>query len=177
MKPVRMLLIPSLLLLAAGPLPADEAGAPVGKDITFRKDLQLTPDDETILRAFITHAVEYADKLTADSVAAECAKAPEMFAWVQFRYLDCLNTAYELTGDTKYLDLLKDRFAFFQKALRKSDDGLSRLVGQADPATTAQGQPRSPDRGTPDDLPRHRDAQADGSSWPGRTPTTPRPTR
>ena len=119
---IRVLLILSVLLPAAGLL-ADEPGAPVGDAITFRKDLKLNGDDETILRAFITHAVEYADKLTAENVAAKCAEAPEMFAWIQFRYLNCLNLAYELTGNTAYLDLLKNRFALFQKALHKSDDG------------------------------------------------------
>ena len=140
MKPAQMLLIPCLLLAAAD-LPADEAGAPVGTAITFRKDLDLTENDEAILRAFITHAVEYADKLTAENVAAKCAEAPEMFAWIQFRYLNCLNLAYELTGDTKYLDLLRDKFALFQKVLRKSDDGYLGWWGKPIPPRQLKDNP------------------------------------
>lgn len=98
--------------------------------IKFRIEDQLTANDRTILEAFIGHAVKYAEGLTAEKVAASCAKSPEGFAWVEFRYLDCLNTAYELTGDPAYLDRLSNSLKLFENILTKQDDNFLGWYGQ-----------------------------------------------
>lgn len=90
--------------------------------MVFREDLVIGEQDRVVLEQFVKHAVTYAEGLTADKVSSQCKKAPEMFAWVEFRYLSCLNLAYERTHDTQYLDLLRDSFAMFRKIMRTGDD-------------------------------------------------------
>lgn len=103
---------------AATPAPAP-APAP---EVVFRKDLVLTETDRTIVQAFVGHAVASAKKLTAEKVAAKCLKAPEMFAWVDFPALNCLNISYELTGDTQHLDQFRDSFELYRSILKKGPD-------------------------------------------------------
>ena len=100
----------------------DLSGVSCSTGISLRDDLPLSPSDQVIAARFIGHAVEFANNLTNEGVAEKCRKAPEMFAWVEFKYLDCLNTAYELTGDTQYLDLLRERFKLFYNILRTGTD-------------------------------------------------------
>ena len=91
--------------------------------IEFRASLGLNERDEQIIRQFIGHATTFAVNLKAEAVAEKCRKHPEMFAWVEFNYLKCLNVAYELTGDTDYLDLLSDTFdANFKPILGRGPD-------------------------------------------------------
>jgi|GEM_PF-1406328 len=130
MKPLfsRLLRFGLVAVLAVRVLPAIGAEAPVtpapasAPEVVFRKDLVLTEDDRTILQAFVGHAVASAGKLTAEKVAAKCLKAPEMFAWVDFPSLNCLNISYELTGDPRYLDLFRDGFELYRSILKKGPD-------------------------------------------------------
>ncbi|MBN2583049.1 MAG: hypothetical protein JXL80_08270, partial [Planctomycetes bacterium] len=71
---------------AAPPAPAEA--------IKFIDGLQVDADDRVVLEKFIGHAVTFAEGLTEEKVRAKCKEAPEMFAWVEFRYLNCLNVAY-----------------------------------------------------------------------------------
>lgn len=88
-------------------------------------------NDRIIADAFINHAKTYAETLTKEKVNAQCIASPEQFAWVEFRYLECLNMAYELTGNSAYLDLLKGRFELFNNSLTESADPFLGWYGKA----------------------------------------------
>ena len=111
------------LLLAAFPAShAQETPVAPAKEIQFHEDLKLSDEDKVRLSAFIGHALRYAQKITPEKVKEACLKSPEMFAWMDFRYLNCLNIAYELTGDTAYLDRFKDAFQFYRDIMTKGQD-------------------------------------------------------
>ena len=119
----------ALVCLTAMAVPCLQAEDPsaaktvaAGGAIKFVTHLTVSDTDRVILEAFIKHAVEYAEKLTAEKVATRCKAAPEMFAWVEFRYLNCLNVAYELTGDTQYLELFRNRFLLFRNIMTAGRD-------------------------------------------------------
>lgn len=124
-------LLPAVcLLLLSDPLSAQET-PPAEQPVPFRTAVPVTENDRAILDAFIRHAKTYAEALTPESVEASCLKSPEGFAWVEFRYLECLNIAYELTGDTAYLDLLSGRLDLFEKILSKQTDDYLGWYGNA----------------------------------------------
>ncbi|PTY01439.1 hypothetical protein DB346_11840 [Verrucomicrobia bacterium LW23] len=106
--------------------PAQTAEAPAPSSalppITFRQDLHVTAEDHPVLEAFCRHAMQYARSRTPEAVAAECLKAPETFAWIGFRHLISLNIAYQLTGDTAYLDQLRDTFALYRAIMTTEGD-------------------------------------------------------
>lgn len=114
-------LITVCLFLLSGPLSAQK-DLSTPPPVQFRTAVPATENDRVILEAFVRHAATYARSLTPESVAASCLKSPEGFAWVEFRYLECLNIAYELTGDIAYLDLLSSRLELFEKILSKQTD-------------------------------------------------------
>jgi len=111
----------SWLAFSLPSLPAAES-APPPPGIQFNKDLNLSDGDRAVLEAFVGHAVNFAGKQTAEGVKAKCLKSPESFAWVDFRALNCLNLAYELTGDTAYLDRLRDTFKLYREAMSTGPD-------------------------------------------------------
>jgi hypothetical protein len=88
------------------------------ENIPLRDDLQLTDADRTILSNFVEHAVAHVRGLESDSIFKKCLEAPEMFAWIDFPYLDCLLVSYELTLDPMYLDLFAEGFAKYEQLLR-----------------------------------------------------------
>ncbi|NLX59809.1 MAG: hypothetical protein GXY74_12050 [Phycisphaerae bacterium] len=107
----------------AGPADASpSSGESAPTAIRFVDGLTMDADDRVVLERFIGHAVVYARGLTQEQVLARCREAPEMFAWVEFRHLNCLNVAYQLTGDTQYLDLLRDGFALFRAIMTTGPD-------------------------------------------------------
>ena len=83
---------------------------------------QLSDHDRHIIEQFIQHAVNAANKVETEAIKKKCLDAPEMFAWVDFRNLICLNIAYELSGDTKHLDLFKTTFDKYLSLLSKEHD-------------------------------------------------------
>lgn len=109
-------------LPATGAEIAPTAGGASSPEVVFRKELELTETDRTLLQAFVGHAIASAGKLTPEKVSAKCLKAPEMFAWVDFPALNCLNISYELTGDPRYLDLFRDAFELYRAQLTKGPD-------------------------------------------------------
>ena len=120
----RLAFLFTLLFVASGASAQtpDNISAPTPSAIIFRESLSLTADDRTILTSFIGHAVAFAKKQTAETVKDRCLKSPEMFAWVDFRNLQCLTIAYELTGDTTYLDTLRDCFRLYRAAMDTGPD-------------------------------------------------------
>jgi hypothetical protein len=108
---------------AAAPSEVPEAdGVAPPAAMKFVEGLTLDADDRVVLERFVGHAGAYAEGLTAEKVLERCREAPEMFAWVEFRHLNCLNVAYELTGDVRYLDLLRDRFGLFRSIMSTGPD-------------------------------------------------------
>ena len=85
-------------------------------------DANLSDHDRHIINQFIQHAVNAANKVETAAIKQKCLDAPEMFAWIDFRNLICLNTAYELSADTKHLDLFRDTFAKYLSLLSKEHD-------------------------------------------------------
>lgn len=121
--------------------PAAESVAAPPAEIAFRKGIELTDNDRVIITAFVEHAVGFADKLTAEKVAEKCLKGPEMFAWVDFPSLNCLNLAYELTGDTKYLDRFREGFELYRAILTKGPDEFLGWYGSPIPARIPKDNP------------------------------------
>ena len=109
--------------------------------IAFKGGEGLTPEDRVILENFVRHAVEYAKALDREKVAAQCRNSPEMFAWVEFRHLNCLNIAYELTGDPAYLDLLRDRIDLFRSVLSTGPDPYLGWYGSPIPPRVPKDNP------------------------------------
>ncbi len=83
-----------------------------------------TASDLKIQEAFTAHMTDFAQNVDTDKLKAKLKeKGPEGFCWVEFRYLNGMLTSYELTRDTKYLDLFRDSFAVFQGLMEKGPDG------------------------------------------------------
>ena len=101
------------------------------ESISFKDSLKLTDNDRIILNGFIQHAVDFADKVNPESVAKKCHESPESFAWVDFRHLNCLTIAYQLTEDTQYLDLFHDSFAVYRSIMKTGSDDYLGWYGLA----------------------------------------------
>lgn len=106
--------------------------------ITFREELKIPPQDRPILEAFIGHAMKFARERTTEKVKAVC---PDTFPWVDFRFLNCLNIAYELTGDTAYLDQLKDTFAIYRDIMTTGGDEYLGWYGSPTPPRVPNDDP------------------------------------
>lgn len=134
-----------VIALIAATAPAAEAAEtePLGPvaAIDFRQTLSLSETDRTIAGRFIGHAVTFANELTAEKVRASCRESPESFAWVDFRYLDGLNLAFELTGDTGYLDLLRDKFQLYRDIMTTGPDEYLGWYGRPIPARRSEKHP------------------------------------
>ena len=108
---------------------------PVGSRVVYAaSDETLSAGDRRIVNEFIRHAVEFARQRKPERVSRDCARSPESFAWIDFRYLNCLNVSYELTGDTHYLDLFRDTFRLYLDILRPAPDGFLGWMGSPIPA-------------------------------------------
>jgi len=121
-------------LITAGLQAADETAAKepaTPAAIKFVDGLKIAGQDRVVLERFINHAVTFAEGLSEEKVLSKCREAPEMFAWVEFRYLNCLNLAYELTGDTRHLELFRDRFKLFRKIMSTGQDEYLGWYGMA----------------------------------------------
>lgn len=134
--------LPICLVLAAATA-VIPAAASAADTLTFRLDQELSADDRTILEAFIGHAVDYAGKVDPEKVLETCRNNPETFCWVDFRFLDCLNTAYALTGDTAYLDQFRDAFAAYVDIL---ETGTDKYLGWYGKTLKPRQDPDDPDK-------------------------------
>jgi hypothetical protein len=119
------------MLAAAGISPL--LGSEIPSAIPFTPNLKLNDQERIVLERFVGHAATYAAGLTQEKVQQRCTESPEMFAWVEFPYLDCLLDSYELTGDTQYLDKFKNAFTLFTDILEAGDDGFKGWYGKPIP--------------------------------------------
>ncbi len=118
--------IPRAVALAEEPPSASQA-------MEFPAKLNLSDDERVVLERYIGHATRYAGALTAEKVAKRCQESPEMFAWEEFPTLAILLDAFQLTGDTRYLDQFKQSFSLFAALLTKGDDGYLGWYGKPIP--------------------------------------------
>lgn len=127
-----------LVFFLGAPHPGQAQGTdavPVGSRVVYAaSDETLSAGDKLIVNAFIRHSVEFARQRNPERVSRDCARSPESFAWVDFRYLNCLNVSYELTGDTHYLDLFRETFRLYLAVLRPAPDGFLGWMGSPIPA-------------------------------------------
>lgn len=103
--------------------PETRASRPEDCSIFLDKSRLLKEQDQRVIERFIGHAKTFAENLSDASVAAALEeKGPERFCWVDFRYLNCLNIAFQLTGDDAYLDLFREAFGHYEQALSRGED-------------------------------------------------------
>ncbi|CAM2867348.1 hypothetical protein [Rariglobus hedericola] len=137
--------IPAFLLVLGAPHPGQAKGTDTksgeAKVVYAASDDALPAGDKLIVTAFIRHAVEFAKQRNPERVSRDCARSPESFAWVDFRYLNCLNISYELTGDTQYLDLFRDTFRLYLDILRPASDGFLGWMGSPIPSRLSADNP------------------------------------
>ncbi len=137
----RVRIAPSLLAIMAFSLPGWAADRDTPAPLTFREEWKIPPEDRPVLEAFIGHAVKFASDRTPENVQAACLKSPESFAWVDFRFLNGLNLAYELTGDTTYLDQFRDTFGLYRAIMTTGNDHYLGWYGTPIPSRIPKDNP------------------------------------
>lgn len=110
MKPPSFLL-PAILWITAVPSGAIAAPPQI-----------IDPKDKVVLEKFLEHTRNELEALTPEHFKA--AREPEMLCWIEFRKLDMASTAYELTGEAKYLRMFAERFDNAREALVADSEGL-----------------------------------------------------
>jgi len=115
-------------------IPAWPAVQPV--KITDAKDRQIVED-------FLKHTAKVPEWLSLDRCKETAAEKPTDFCWVILPQASMLLTAYETTGDLKYLDLFVETFANMRAAMTKGPDGYLGWYGKAHPVFF---DPEDPDR-------------------------------
>ena len=129
---VRLLLLIFLFSLAS---------ANASAEVEFRSDLDLNESDRVVLERFVEHASTWAKGVTPEKAAATLDEAGETFAWVDFRFLDALLTAYELTGDPAHLAQFHKAFGVYRGLMTEGDDGYLGWWGQAIPPARPEDNP------------------------------------
>lgn len=123
-------------LFAASTRAEEHAAAPPTPPpavITFVPAVTPSDAERAVLERYIAHATAHAAGLTREKVAAQCAESPEMFAWVDFPYLDALLDACALTGDSRHLETFRTAFALYSGLLETGDDGFKGWYGKPIP--------------------------------------------
>jgi len=140
MKSTALLLSGSfaILCLTAFGLRAQETPPAANPAPVFRPELQLSAEDRAILTAFVGHASAFPGKQTVEGLKAKC---PDIFAWIDFRALNCLNIAYELTGDPIYLDQLRDAFRLYRQTMSTGPDEYLSWYGSPTPPRIPKDNP------------------------------------
>jgi hypothetical protein len=103
------------------------------------------PKDRQLLDAFLKHALNTPQELSADKCKTTVEKSYDNVVWRLAPYSAMPLTAYELTGDAKYLDVFVQVFANLRAAMTKGPDGYLGWYGT---------------RGKDDDNPKFPDTKA-----------------
>jgi hypothetical protein len=107
------------------------------------------PTDEAILNAFLKHAERAALMLTKGTAATYAADKVEQITWELTPQLDMALTAYELTGNTKFLDIYLEAMDNLRSALTKGPNDLLDWYGKLSANLV---HPERPDQKLPHDL-------------------------
>ena len=94
------------------------------------------PKDKQLLAAFLKQVADVPNRITAEycKKAAETdADGSETYTWLVTPYAHTPLTAYELTGDAKYLDMFVRVFENERSALTKRPDAFLGWYGKPDP--------------------------------------------
>ena len=86
------------------------------------------PKDKQLLDAFLKHALNTPQELSADKCKSMVEKSYGNVVWRLAPYSAMPLTAYELTGDAKYLDAFVQAFANLRSAMTKGrpvDDSVT----------------------------------------------------
>jgi len=89
------------------------------------------PKDRQIVQNFLQHVERVPAQLTAEKCKKQAADQPEGYVWMLSPYLGMPLTAYEVTGDPKYLDMFAKCFDNMRTALTKGPDGFLGWYGKA----------------------------------------------
>ena len=97
----------------------------LGAVLTAAEPLKIEdPKDRQIVAAFLKHADAAPNTLTAEYCKKQAAEDPESYCWVVLKYQRLPLTAFQLTGDAKYLDLFVKSFENLRAAMTTSADGF-----------------------------------------------------
>jgi hypothetical protein len=112
-------------LAAAMVLAAFETKLPaeVGVKITDATDKQ-------IVQRFLGHVDRLAGRITREYCRKMAADEPEGYTWKVLPQVEMYLTAFEVTGEVKYLDGFTDLFANMQAAMTKGPDGYLGWYGK-----------------------------------------------
>lgn len=88
------------------------------------------PKDREILEAFLGHVESSTQQCTPERMAAFAAQ-PEDITWQGSRYIKMALVAYELTEETKYLDMFVERMDALCDCLEEGSDGFKGWYGLA----------------------------------------------
>ena len=98
---------------------------------TAREPVKITdPDGQKIVQGFLKHVASVPNTLSVDKCKAMAETEPEGICWKMSPYLSMTLTAYELTGDAKYLDIFVQSFDNLRAALTKGPDGFLGWYGK-----------------------------------------------
>ena len=101
------------------------------------------PKDKTIIEKFLVHTAKVPARYTPERCRAVAAKCPEDYTWQVFPQVNMTLTAYELSGEAKYLDMFVQTFDNMRSAMTKGPDGYLGWYGKA--LSTFQD-PRNPNK-------------------------------
>jgi hypothetical protein len=87
--------------------------------------------DKQIVAKFLDHAAKVSSRFTPEACKKRAADSTESYTWVVMPQVDMLLTAYQLTGDAKYLDMFVATFDNMRSALTKGPDGYLGWYGKA----------------------------------------------
>jgi len=97
--------------------------APTGVKITDATDKQ-------IVQRFLEHVDRLAGRITPEYCRKMAADEPEGYTWKVLPQVEMHLTAFEVTGEVKYLDTFADVFANMQAAMTKGPDGYLGWYGK-----------------------------------------------
>jgi len=89
------------------------------------------PNDKVVEEKFLGHTAKVPTTYTAERCRAVAAKCSEDYTWQVLPQLNMTLTAYELTGDAKYLDMFVQTFDNMRAAMTKGHDGYLGWYGKA----------------------------------------------
>ena len=82
------------------------------------------PADKQVVEAFLKHVQRVPEQLTAEQCRQYVTKSVEDYTWIVLPYLDMTLTAYQVTGDARYLGMFVGVFANMRSAMTQGPDGF-----------------------------------------------------